>query len=159
MNKIHRRVEYALMALKHMQQKRPGQLTSAKEISDALGIPFDATSRSLQIMAGQRILQAEQGAHGGYLIVRDLERVTLYDLMEMILGSMGVAKCLNSICEIRSTCNIVSPVQTLNRKLGEFYRSLTLAELVGDRAPGAVPGKLGKSVEPERSVSPEVSHG
>lgn len=71
------------------------------------------------------------------MITKDLNRVSFYDLIEMILGPVFVAKCLHededSTCEIRGTCNIVSPVSNLNRKLGEFYRGLTVAELLENR--------------------------
>ena len=138
MNKINRKVEYALIGLKHMRSKAPGELTSAKEISQIYGCPFDATSRVMQILAQKGVLRSEQGAHGGYMITRDLARVSFYDLTEMILGPVMVARCLHdaaaeSPCEIRGTCNIISPVQTLNRRLVEFYRALSVAELLETR--------------------------
>jgi hypothetical protein len=43
MNKMNRKVEYALMALKFMSQINAGQLTSVKEICQSTGAPFDAT--------------------------------------------------------------------------------------------------------------------
>jgi Rrf2 family transcriptional regulator, nitric oxide-sensitive transcriptional repressor len=139
MNKINRKVEYALIGLKHMRSKAPGELTSAKEISQLYGCPFDATSRVMQILAQKGVLRSEQGAHGGYMITKDLARLSFYDLSEMILGPVMVARCLHESdgepsCEIRETCNIVSPVQTLNRRLVEFYRALTVAELLETRA-------------------------
>jgi len=144
MNKINRKVEYALIGLKHMRSKAPGELTSAKEISQLYGCPFDATSRVMQILAQKGVLKSEQGAHGGYMLTKDLTRLSFYDLSEMILGPVMVARCLHESgdepsCEIRETCNIVSPVQTLNRRLVEFYRGLTVAELLETRArvPGA----------------------
>lgn len=139
MNKINRKVEYALIGLKHMRSKAPGELTSAKEISQLYGCPFDALSRVMQILAQKGVLKSEQGAHGGYMITKDLARLSFYDLSEMILGPVQVARCLHEsdgepACEIRGTCNIVSPVQTLNRRLVEFYRALTVAELLETRA-------------------------
>jgi Rrf2 family protein len=142
MNKINRKVEYALIGLKHMRNKQPGELTTIKEICTAYGCPFDATSRVMQIMSQRGILRSEQGAYGGYQITKDLSRVSLYDLVEMIMGPLGVAKCLHedgeSACEIRGTCNIVSPVIALNRKLAEFYRSVTIAEILDSRPHSAV---------------------
>ncbi len=67
MFKINRKIEYALIALKYMSHKAPGQITSAKEICDMYNTPFDPTSRVLQIMAQHGIVQAEQGAKGGDL--------------------------------------------------------------------------------------------
>jgi Rrf2 family transcriptional regulator, nitric oxide-sensitive transcriptional repressor len=139
MNKINRKVEYALIALKHMRAKAPGELSSVKELTLYYGCPFEMTSRVLQRLAQKGFLRSEQGAHGGYQIVRDLSRVSLHDLMVAILGPMAVAKCLHgaepeSGCEIRGTCNIVSPVQTLSRRLIEFYQNLTVAELLDGRS-------------------------
>jgi Rrf2 family nitric oxide-sensitive transcriptional repressor len=125
------------MGLRHMRNKSPGELTSVKELVTNYGCPFDVTSRVMQTLAQKGILRSEQGAHGGYQITKDLNRVSLYDLIEMIQGPIAVAKCMQTDhdagCEIRGKCNIVSPVQTLNRKLADFYRALSVAELLDPR--------------------------
>lgn len=119
------------MALKHMAAKRPGELTSAKEIAEKVGVPFDATARVLQLMAQKGLLQSEQGAHGGYLIVRDLSKVSFFELSEMILGPLKVAKCLSDeTCELHPTCNIHSPITNLERRLNDFYRGLSVGEIL-----------------------------
>lgn len=138
MNRIHRKVEYALIALKHMRAKPPGERTTAKEMSTLYGCPHDVLARVLQKLASCGVLQSEQGAHGGYSISKDLNRVSFYDVLEMILGPMGVARCIHDAtalgvdtpCELRGTCNIVSPIQLLNRKMTEFYKGLSLGELI-----------------------------
>lgn len=141
MNKINRKVEYALMALKYMSQKIPGELTSAKEVSDAFHTPFDATARVMQQMASKGgILRAEYGATGGYQITKDLAKVSVQELVEIIEGPTALVKCLHktSPCEIQGTCNIVSPVKTLNDKLIEFYKSLSLKDLLVEKSAVAV---------------------
>jgi Rrf2 family nitric oxide-sensitive transcriptional repressor len=134
MNKINRKLEYALIGLKHMRSKQPGELTTAKEISSLYGAPFDATSRVMQILAQHGVLRSEQGAHGGYQLMKDLSRVSLHDMMEMIMGPVGIAKCMHeaeaATCEMHSACNIVSPIQNLNRRLIEFYRGLSVSEVL-----------------------------
>ena len=131
MNRMNRKLEYALMALKHMSGKIPGQLTSAKEVVEATGSPFDATARVMQVMAQKGILKSEQGAQGGYLIVRDLSKVSMLELIEVLLGPLGVVKCLHgeSKCELFSSCNILTPVAVLNKRLMDFYKSLPVSEL------------------------------
>jgi Rrf2 family transcriptional regulator, nitric oxide-sensitive transcriptional repressor len=132
MNKLNRKVEYSLMALKHMSRKMPGELTSAKEVSDSYQAPFDATARVMQLMAQSGILRSSPGAQGGYQITKDLAKVTLHDLMELIQGPTQIAKCMHKEepCEIQNSCNIVSPVHMLNQKLNEFYKNVTLKELL-----------------------------
>ncbi len=136
MNKINRKIEYALMALKYMVQKKPGELTTAKEVSETLKSPFDATAKVMQVMASQGLLRSEQGAFGGYQISKDLAKVTMRDLIGIIEGVPTIAKCLHKeksdACEIQATCNIISPVYVLNQKLNEFYQGIYLKELLKD---------------------------
>ena len=133
MNKINRKVEYALSALKHMSSKRPGELTTVKEICNAYGCPFDATSRVMQVLAHKKFLKSEQGAHGGYQILRDLTKVSMYDLIESIVGPVGIAKCLQNeqhTCDLAQQCNIVSPINFLNDQLVSFYKGINIHSLL-----------------------------
>ncbi len=133
MNKINRKLEYALMALKHMSQKAQGDLTSAKEVSDSCHTPFDATARVMQQMAQKGgFLKAEYGVNGGYQITKSLSEISIHDLIEVIEGPTAIVKCLHkqAPCEIKGTCNIVSPLTELNQRLMGFYQSLNLHDLL-----------------------------
>ncbi len=138
MNRIHRKVEYALIALKHMRAKPPGERTTVKEMAAQYRCPHDVLARVLQKLTHHAVLSSEQGVHGGYTIAKDLNRVSFHDLLEMILGPIAVARCLHEPiekeleepCAMRGTCNIVSPIQLLNRKMNEFHRSLMVGELI-----------------------------
>src|SRR3989338_788088 len=102
MFKVNRKIEYALIALRYMNSK-PKDLVSAKEICDTYKTPFDTTSRVLQIMTQKGIVKAEHGAYGGYTINKDLTKVTLLELVEMILGPMKIANCFSkkySACDL-----------------------------------------------------------
>jgi Rrf2 family nitric oxide-sensitive transcriptional repressor len=135
MNKINRKLEYALMALKHMRAKSPGELSSANEIATHYGTPFDATAKVMQQLAQRGILHSEQGAHGGYQLAKDLARVSLHEVMEVVVGPVEITKCLHEegLCEIRGSCSIISPMQVLNRRLSDFYRGLMLSELLAEK--------------------------
>lgn len=132
MFRLNRNVEYALMALKVMTQKTPGELTSAKDVVDQVGCPFDATARVLQKMARRKVLKSEHGAQGGYVLIRDLSRLSLFELVEIVLGPVNFTKCLSGEggCDLEHKCNIQSPVTVLNRRLTDFYREISVAELL-----------------------------
>jgi len=132
MNKVNRKLEYSLMALKHRSQKRPGELTTAKEVAVSYRAPFDATARVMQTMAQKGLLRSEHGAFGGYQITKDLTKVTLLDLIEWIQGETKIAKCLHKEepCEIQPQCNIISPITNLNHRLNNFYKSVSIQELL-----------------------------
>ena len=136
MFKLNRKLEYALISLKHINHKQAGELSTAKEISKLYKTPFDATSRVLQLMAGGGILKSEQGAHGGYQILKDLTKVSFLDLAELIVGRVGMVDCLyedDCACELHDSCNILSPIHWLNERTKEFYKSLTVFDLIETR--------------------------
>ncbi len=132
-NRLNRKIEYAFIALKYMRGKYAGQITTVKEICEATGIPFDATSKVMQQMAQAKILKSEQGPAGGYLLTSDLSKVTLHEIIELTTGSVDVVRCLKSKrdCEFLRNCNVVSPMKTLSHKLNEFYQTLSVAEILG----------------------------
>ena len=133
MFKINRKIEYALIALKHMSSHHPETLTSAKEICDIYHTPFDPTSRVLQLMTQHGILHAEHGAQGGYQILQDLSKVTLSDLIEIITGPIQIANCFHethSHCELTSSCNMISPMLNLNERMFRLFNQISLKDLI-----------------------------
>ncbi len=132
MNKLNKKMEYALMALKYITRKSEGSLTTAKEVVTNTGVPFDATARVMQIMGQKGILRSEQGAQGGYQLVGDLSQVSFFDLIEMVLGPLGIVKCLHGSenCEIFGSCDIQQPINHLNNRLVEFYKGVSLQEIL-----------------------------
>lgn len=132
MLKINKKVEYALMALKFMADSE-NRLTSAREICDEFKTPFDTTAKVMQLMNNNDILKSVQGTKGGYSLNRPLEEVTYMQLVRMIEGKNNIGRaCVNNkgTCELFEKCNIVTPVEQLNRKLNVFLETLTLSDLL-----------------------------
>ena len=136
MFKINRKIEYALIALKHMSVQDSKQLISAKEICDTYHTPFDPTSRVLQLMAQAKILRAEHGAHGGYQILKDLSKISFSDLMDIIIGPIQIANCFHaktSHCDLTSSCNVISPMLNLNERMHHLFKLISVKELIESR--------------------------
>lgn len=132
MVKLSRKIEYALIALKALSQKGSGDLTSAKEISILYGAPFDVVSRVLQILNQAGIVKSIQGVQGGYLLLKNLDEVSFHDLVEVIEGPLALVKCIhdNDACELKKSCNIMSPVSLLNDKINDFYKTIKISDLI-----------------------------
>ena len=133
MNRIHRKVEYALIALKHMRQKPGEELTTVKEICHKYGCSFDTTSRVLQTLVQKGLLKSQQGALGGYSIQKDLNEITLHDLIEILVGPIAVVKCLDTNkgrCNIEANCNVIAPLAHLNQQIIEFYNGINIDEML-----------------------------
>jgi Rrf2 family protein len=134
MLKINKKVEYALMALKFMADKKNlSELTSAREICDEFQTPFDTTAKVMQVMNNHEILKSVKGIKGGYSLNKSLSEITYMELARLIEGRNDIGRvCSNEkgACELLGKCNISVPVEALNRRLSSFLESLTLAELL-----------------------------
>lgn len=138
MFKINRKIEYALIALRHIRSANT-QRVSAKDICDVYKTPFDTTSRVLQIMSQNGILKAEHGAHGGYQLVKDLSKITFHELSEMIVGPIQIANCFNSNyshCEFTASCNVIAPMLNLNEKMSSLFKTISVLDLIESRHHG-----------------------
>jgi Rrf2 family protein len=132
MFKIHKKVKYALTALKYMKKKPAGELSTAKEICAAFKMPFDPTSRVLQIMTQHEILSAVQGAYGGYRLVGRLDKISIYDLSRMVIGPISITDCTSDDCrcERLSECVIKEEMFRLNGRLVKVFKDMKVSEML-----------------------------
>jgi len=132
MLKINKRVEYALMALKFIASNKEEDLTSAREICDNFKTPFDTTAKVMQKMNTAGILKSVKGIKGGYSLNTPLSKITYMDLVCLIEGKTVSRVCETDkgLCENYNLCNIIHPVEQLNRILTDFLKELTLEELL-----------------------------
>ncbi len=131
MLKMNKKVEYALIALKSLSD-RPGVKTSAREICDEFHIPFDTTSKVMQILNNHGILKSEKGIKGGYVILKSLYEISYSDLVKIIEGKdeFGPECASSASCDLISTCNISGPINNLNRMIHQFLNDLTVGDLL-----------------------------
>ena len=77
MLKITRKVEYALIALRHLQQNKKGTLSSSKEIADKYDIPKELLAKVLQNIVKNKVLTSTKGPYGGYKIATDPSKINM----------------------------------------------------------------------------------
>jgi DNA-binding IscR family transcriptional regulator len=87
-------------------------------------------------MAQHKILHAEQGAKGGYQIIRDLAKFSLGELSDMIIGPIEIANCFHgdySECSINATCHIIAPMLALNENIKKLFSTIMLTNLIDSK--------------------------
>ena len=99
--------------------------------------------RALKVTLGARGYSIVTAGNGVEALDRAMEEhpdVIMLDLgmpqldgIEVIQGLANLAKCIgeeNEPCEMQSSCNIISPIAILDKKLNEFYKGISLKELL-----------------------------
>ena len=131
MLKFTRKTEYALMAIKYMQTKPVYSITTAKEISDEINIPFQNLSKILQYLAKLKLIKPIYGPNGGYKIRKKLMALNLWDFLEKMEGPIGLADCLiNLNCNQLEKCNIKTPVNLMQEKMKTIFSEMTVGDVL-----------------------------
>lgn len=131
MLRVNKKTEYGILALLHLAA-RPDQVASVREIARSCRIPETLLSKIMQSMKTHGLVSAVYGNHGGYRLAKELSRISLLDINEVLVGPVRVAECLeadNHECPAQATCAIMSPMNALNDKLVQLFQSTSLESL------------------------------
>ena len=129
MLKLTRKLEYALIALRHMQDKRD-TFISAKEIADMYLIPQELLAKTLQQMAKLNYIKATQGPRGGYQLRKGLTKISLTQFIEDMEGPIGIVDCnLNSDCIQLDNCNIRLPIKQINNNIRTIFNGIRIGDI------------------------------
>ncbi|MFL2982844.1 MAG: RrF2 family transcriptional regulator [Candidatus Neomarinimicrobiota bacterium] len=130
MLKISRKVEYALIALRHFQNQGEGKLTTAKELASTYGVPQELLAKVLQCLSKNKIIHSVKGPFGGYRLEKDPKTIKMTEFFEIIEGPMGIMDCyFDSGCNQLSGCTIREPINRINDSIRTMFNNMTLSEV------------------------------
>lgn len=129
MLKLSKKVEYALIAMIHMDSAPAGSLSTAREIADRRSVPLELLGKVLQALVRGGLVDSEQGVKGGYRLLRSLDRVTLGEVVEAVEGPVHLACCQDDpeTCGRFESCSIKQPVLEMQKQLVEYMYGLSLS--------------------------------
>ena len=129
MLKITRKVEYALIAVRHLE-KTSGKLVSVNEISKLYGIPRELLAKTMQKLASANIVKSVKGSRGGYKTTNKTANTKLNDFFEILEGPTAIMDCyFESGCDHLTNCNIRTPINKINNSIRNLFDNLTLADI------------------------------
>ncbi len=133
MLRLSKKTEYALIALKEIALNSGKQVTTAREISDIHRIPRDLLAKILQVLARNGFIRSMQGAHGGYVLNKPIDEITLQALLEILEGPVGMVDCLipgKEICVREETCSIRHQLLQINQRVLKILQDVTLRDFL-----------------------------
>ena len=125
---ITKKIEYALIAIRHMNNSK--ELCSSREISSQYNIPHEIMAKTLQQLSKIGYLHAIKGSNGGYYVDKTINKVKLIDFIENIEGPFGIVQCsTNNACDLIEFCNIKSPINKINLNLRKALSEIKLNDV------------------------------
>ena len=135
MFQLSKKVEYGLIAMRHMASQSVGRLCTTKEIADRHHISYELLAKVMQRLSKRGFIASHHGVHGGYTLTRSPSDITISSVINAIEGksNMTIIQCEAESpdnCNIHRTCTIKSPLVKLQGNINRMFDNLTLMEMV-----------------------------
>ena len=135
MYRLSKKIEYAILALQFLSLEMDRKVP-AKEIAEKLNISFEFLAKTLQQLIKTGFVVSHQGAHGGYVLARKPEMISVSDVILALNGKKGIVECVGDHEDVENCvradyCSIRHPMVMLQEKIDSILESTTIAELSG----------------------------
>ena len=129
---LTRETDYAIRLLRTL---RDGERHTAAEAAARELVPQPFAYKILKKLAKAGLVEATRGADGGCRLLADLEKTTLYDLMEAMGEDCRLSGCMapGHQCLWREThggCTVHCHLADIQEKLDRELKAHTLAEIL-----------------------------
>lgn len=138
MLKYTTKTEYGLICLVYMAKQGHLHPITIREISGAEQYSQTYIEKILQSLRGAQIVKAQSGTHGGYVLARPADQISLKEIIEALEGQTFQVFCEPNmreqiVCTHFGGCH-VKPVWRMARELlDRFFASVTLEQIVQDQ--------------------------
>ena len=130
---LTRASEYALLSLDTIQ--RADSPIGAEQLATELCIPKSFLAKILQNLAKKGILESRKGAHGGFILAKELNEISV---SEVIFAAEGKSPAVFDCTSYTNTCPngtigtcAISPfLRNFQRKIDDFLDGLTLGDIL-----------------------------
>jgi len=130
--KLTKKADYGLIALRHLAQHADLGACSAKDLAEMYSIPQEALAKILQRLAKAKLLTAQYGTNGGYVLARDPKKISAYEVIRTIEGPLFITSCsaADSDCDHSDRCTVRGPLLTVSRTIEEVLNKLTIWDMI-----------------------------
>ena len=134
MFQLSKKIEYGLIAIRHMAGESGGKIFTAKEIADRYHIPYDLLAKVMQKLAKKGFITSYQGVNGGYILTRNPYDIKVSEVINAIeqKENVTIIQCEAESpenCIIHETCTIKSPLVKLQNNINKMFDDLTIMEM------------------------------
>ncbi|MEN8727964.1 MAG: Rrf2 family transcriptional regulator [Sulfurovum sp.] len=129
---LTRASEYALLSLDAI--RKSDSPIGAEQLATELCIPKSFLAKILQSLAKKGILESRKGAHGGFILAKDINEINVNDIIfaaegksPTVFDCTSTNNCPNGTI---GTCAISPFLMNFQMKIDDFLNGLTLGDIL-----------------------------
>ena len=132
---ISQTAEYALRAVVALGNEKDRPLTT-RQIARATQVPPGYLSKVLQSLGKMGIVEARRGLHGGYVLVRSLEELTVLDVVQAVDPIKRIERCpLRLAAHAGRLCSLHQRLDEGIALMESLFKQTTIASLLAEANP------------------------
>ncbi len=107
---------------------------SLKEIAQEQDVPYHFLSKILQKLVQHNILQSIKGAHGGFCLKPDADKLNLLEVVSIIDGDLLFNRCVFGLkqCSDKTPCTIHHKYKHIREEIKTTLSNKSVAEHIKD---------------------------
>ena len=132
--KLSTKGRYGLRALIDLAQYSENEPVSITNISDRQGISERYLEQLMSMLKKAGLVKSIRGAGGGYVLAKDLEEISVGDVLRALEGSLEPVECSGlhpeEGCKAADSCVTKYVWQRINESINQTVDEIKLAQLV-----------------------------
>ncbi len=157
MLRISKLTDYAVVLATELSAGVEERAQGVRELALRTGIPQPTASKVLKKLARAGIVASQRGVHGGYLLARPAEAITVAEIIAALEGPIAVTECSTDetagACDYEGACGTQANWQRINLAVQRALEDISLAEMAGPQAQELV--QLGRT--PQGASAPTTA--
>ncbi len=129
--RLTRAGEYAVRCMIYLAHRGKGVQVSKQEIAGRADIPPHFLAKIAQDLARAHLITIKQGAKGGYSLLKDPAKISLLEVVEVMIGEICLNDCVGRpvSCRASNSCSVHKVWEEARNQLRSTLAAVSLAEL------------------------------
>ena len=131
MLRLSKKTDYALLALQYLGSEAASGVASTRAIAERFDIPVELLAKILQQLARHGLVVAHKGVHGGYLLARPAQDISVADVVHAIDGPITLTACSprDERCGQFGSCTVRDPLWRAREQILGVLQKLTVGDM------------------------------
>jgi Rrf2 family protein len=134
--KISTKGRYGVKAIMDMAIHKEEGVIPLKQISERQNISDNYLEQLLAKLRKNNIVKSVRGAYGGYYLAKDIENITIGEILRALEGSIAPVECVSDnhlkYCENKNNCVTKSVWEKIKNSIDGVIDSITVKDLIDE---------------------------
>ncbi|MDD7463915.1 MAG: Rrf2 family transcriptional regulator [Anaerococcus sp.] len=131
--KLSTRGRYGLRAVYYLAENEDKGYISVSEISNKLNLPENYLEQLIRLLKKSNLVVSARGAKGGYKMSRDLDDISVGEVLRVLEGEITSSECVSSgNCNEIDGCEAYLVFAKIDDAINSAVDSITIRDMINN---------------------------